>query len=244
MLYDRYIAIPTVLVVFILIGVAGPKFDPSARSVGTGAVLSGDRLSYFFLTASGPLGWSSAACDFYSYFPPQTNKWLVFVLTASGMTLGKLLIEFLGIGLGSGLSANPEWAAAFSNSGVGALITEAFEPLGGKALLWLCIISLTLLLRLWQVLRCRPRHLHRGQQYPRNLRRCFELADVWSTFCQGPTFHLEHSNRHNLHRLRHRWPGPAPDDLPELFRLDRILDHLLDRHHPRRASHLPPKVWL
>ncbi|KAK5120747.1 hypothetical protein LTR85_006105 [Meristemomyces frigidus] len=128
---ERYIWIPTVLVLFIFVGVAGPKFDTAGSSSGTGAVLSGDRLSYFFLAASGPLGWSSAAADFYSYFPANTNKWLVFGLTASGITLGKLLIEFLGIGPGSGLSTNADWAEAFSTSGAGALITEAFAPLGG-----------------------------------------------------------------------------------------------------------------
>lgn len=51
-------------------------------------------------------------------------------MTTSGLALGKILVELLGIGLGSGLSLNPSWAAAFDTS-TGALIVEAFRPLGG-----------------------------------------------------------------------------------------------------------------
>jgi purine-cytosine permease-like protein len=125
-----YVWAPTVLTLFILIGVAGPKFDIYTPSVGSGAVLVGNRLSYFFLTASGPLGWTSAAADYYAYYPPQTSKWMVFAMTAGGMIFGKLFIESLGIGLGSSLSTNADLAAAFKSHGVGALIVEAYAPLG------------------------------------------------------------------------------------------------------------------
>lgn len=56
---------------------------------------------------------------------------MTFAVTAGGTTIGKLLIEAMGIGLGSGMTANPAWAEAFGSSrGVGALILAAFEPLG------------------------------------------------------------------------------------------------------------------
>ena len=144
--FEAYIWAPTVLILFIMIGVAGPHFDTVTPSVGSGATLAGNRVSYFFLTASGPLGWSSSAADYYSYYPVKTNRWLVFAMTASGITMGKLLIEFIGIGLGSGLAANETWAAAFSNHGVGALIVEAFGPLNGfgkfcATILALCVAA-------------------------------------------------------------------------------------------------------
>ncbi|EXJ90184.1 hypothetical protein A1O1_03283 [Capronia coronata CBS 617.96] len=127
--FERWIAIPTVLVLFIFIGCASPHFDASSKSVGSGATLAGNRVSYFFLTASGPLGWVPAAADFFVYYPEGTSrKWVCFMTTA-GMTLGKLLIEFLGIGLGTGLSTNPDWSEAFSSSGVGALVVAGYAPL-------------------------------------------------------------------------------------------------------------------
>lgn len=129
-LTDRYVWIPTVLILCILIGSAGPNFNTSAPSSGSGAVLAGNRLSYFFLTASGPLGWAPASADFYSYFHPKTSRIGTATMTGAGITTGKLLIEFLGIGLASGLATTPAWSEAFGHS-TGALITAAFDPLGG-----------------------------------------------------------------------------------------------------------------
>jgi purine-cytosine permease-like protein len=128
---DSFVWAPTVLVLFVLIGVAGPHFDTTTPSQGSGATLAGNRLSYFFLTASGPLSWSSAAADYVTYYPKSTNKYLVFATTTGGIVLGKLLIEFLGIGLGSGLLKNPTWSEAFDSQGIGALTVESYAPLGG-----------------------------------------------------------------------------------------------------------------
>ncbi|KIX98734.1 uncharacterized protein Z520_05195 [Fonsecaea multimorphosa CBS 102226] len=128
---ERWIAIPAVLVLFVLIGCASPHFNTGSTSKGSGATLAGNRLSYFFLTASGPLGWTPAAADFFVYYPVSTSRPMMCLMTTSGMTLGKLLIEFLGIGLGTGMTTNPQWAAAFSNSGLGALVVSAYSPLQG-----------------------------------------------------------------------------------------------------------------
>jgi purine-cytosine permease-like protein len=84
-------------------------FDVRTPSASTGTTLIGNRLSYVFLSASGPLGWSAAAADFYVYFPPKASRYAILAMTASGLILGKLFVEFLGIGLGSGLSLNPTW---------------------------------------------------------------------------------------------------------------------------------------
>lgn len=112
-----------------MIGVAGPHFDAHTPSTGAGATLAGNRLSYFFLTASGPLGWVPAAADFFVYYPENTSRVGMCFMTTAGMTLGKLLIEFLGIGLGSGLAQNAAWAEAFEGSGVGALVVAGYAPL-------------------------------------------------------------------------------------------------------------------
>lgn len=50
-------------------------------------------------------------------------------MTFLGLLLGKCFVEFLGIGLATGLANNPSWAAAFDVS-LGALLVEAFSPLG------------------------------------------------------------------------------------------------------------------
>lgn len=90
-------------------------------------MLHGNRLSYFFLVASGPLSWSSASADYVVYYPKTTSRWGTFAATTGGITVGKLLIEFLGIGLGSGLLLNPTWHDAFESDGIGALVVESFR---------------------------------------------------------------------------------------------------------------------
>ncbi|KAF2000358.1 hypothetical protein P154DRAFT_598772 [Amniculicola lignicola CBS 123094] len=144
--FESYVWAPTVLVLFVLIGVAGPHFDTQTPSQHTGGALHANRVSYFFLVASGPLGWSSAAADYVCYYPKSANGWGTFAMTTAGITCGKLMIELLGIGLGSGLLLNPSWATAFNDHGVGALIEEAYSPMGsfGKfccVVLALCIAA-------------------------------------------------------------------------------------------------------
>ncbi|VUC21023.1 unnamed protein product [Clonostachys rosea] len=126
---ERYVWMPTVLLLFIFIGVAGPNFDIHTSSTGSTAVVAGHRLSYFFLCASGPLGWAPASADFYSYYPSNTPRYMTAAMAAAGITAGKLLIEILGIGLASGLGNVPAWAEAFDHS-AGHLIAESYAPLG------------------------------------------------------------------------------------------------------------------
>ncbi|OQU95403.1 hypothetical protein CLAIMM_01621 [Cladophialophora immunda] len=127
-IYERYAWLPQICVLFIMVGTAGPLFDTSSASSGEGSVLAGHRLTYFFLSASGALGWSACACDFFVYFPPKTSRWQIFLWTTVGLGLGKMFPELIGIGLGSGLTKNPAWKAAFAKS-AGALYVEGLSPL-------------------------------------------------------------------------------------------------------------------
>src|SRR4051812_47071 len=64
-IYERFAWIPQLLVLFVLIGVAGPFFDATTQSVGEGSVLAANRLSYFSLCLYVPNSWGAAAADFF-----------------------------------------------------------------------------------------------------------------------------------------------------------------------------------
>lgn len=128
--FQRYTWIPQVCIMFILIGTAGPYFDTSIPSAGSTETVAGNRLSFFFLTMSVPLGWAPAAADFYVYFPKSSSKTMIFIMTTCGLTFGKLLVEFVGVGLGSALVSKATWGTAYHSHGLGALVVTAFEPLG------------------------------------------------------------------------------------------------------------------
>lgn len=64
-IYERFAWIPQVLVLFVLIGSAGPNFDTTTQSVGEPAIIAANRLSYFSLCFSVSVTWGAAAADFF-----------------------------------------------------------------------------------------------------------------------------------------------------------------------------------
>lgn len=127
--YERYALIPQVCMFFILVGVAGSQFNLHAQSTGTAEVLSADKLSFFFLSMSAPLAWSGSAADFFVYFPTSANRFYVGLCTTLGLGVATVFALCLGVGLSEGTLTNSAWAAA-NDVSAGALIAEAFTPLG------------------------------------------------------------------------------------------------------------------
>ncbi|KAK5163114.1 Vitamin B6 transporter [Saxophila tyrrhenica] len=128
--YERFAWLPQVLVLFILIGCAGPKFDTSLPNTVTGSTLAASRLSFFSLMFYVPNSWAAAASDYYVTMPANTSRWKTFSLTLLGLVLAFWFVNLLGIGLASGVASHPAWADAYAISS-GALITAGFSPLGG-----------------------------------------------------------------------------------------------------------------
>ena len=115
---------------FVLIGSAGPHFNASLTSSVTGFTLNASRFSFLTLCFYIPNSWAAAASDYYVYYPADTPKWKIFLLTLSGLCVSFWLVDLLGIGLGCGVTIVPAWSNAFNISS-GALIAEAYAPLGG-----------------------------------------------------------------------------------------------------------------
>jgi purine-cytosine permease-like protein len=128
LILPSYAAFPQLLILFILIGSAGPYFDSSLASVGSNSQISANRLSFFSLCFYAPNSWGAAASDFWVYYPENTSKVKTFLLTYTGLTLSFCLVYLLGIGLASGIATNSSWADAYAVSS-GALINEGFAPL-------------------------------------------------------------------------------------------------------------------
>lgn len=126
----RFSWIPQVLVLFVLIGVAGPSFDTISQSVGEPAVIAANRLSFLSLCLYVPNSWGAAASDFYVYYPEKTSKLKIFTMTLTGLWTSFSLVFLLGIGLATGMANNPAWADAYGVS-TGGLIVAGYGPLGG-----------------------------------------------------------------------------------------------------------------
>ncbi|KAF2490123.1 putative vitamin B6 transporter [Lophium mytilinum] len=126
--YERYAWFPQVLVLFVLIGSAGSKFDTTTPSKGDSSTVIGHRISFLSLCVSSPLAWATIAADFFVYYPPNTSKRALFISTYIGNIVAFSFAYLVGIGLASGVANTRDWAAAYDKS-QGALILTGFNGL-------------------------------------------------------------------------------------------------------------------
>ncbi|OJJ03566.1 hypothetical protein ASPVEDRAFT_43040 [Aspergillus versicolor CBS 583.65] len=126
--YERFAFLPQVIVVCILFGVSGSKFDLSTPSQGDTRTIVGNRLSFFSLCLSAAITYTPLAADFFVYYPERTSRIKIFSLSLFGLLTSFTLAFLCGIGLASGITAHPEYATAYGN-GQGALIVQGFSPL-------------------------------------------------------------------------------------------------------------------
>ena len=138
---DSFAWLPQTIALFILIGSAGPNFNPSLKSSVSGTTLAANRLSFLSLCLYVPNSWGAAASDYYIYYPQDTPKWKTFILTFAGLTLSFWFVDLLGIGLACGIATNSDWSHAYDTSS-GALIVAGYGPLGTFGKLCAVLIAL------------------------------------------------------------------------------------------------------
>lgn len=127
--YERYAWLSQLIILSMLAGVSGPNFNISSASLVSGDTLAANRLSFFGLTLAAAITYSGGAADLFVYYPEHTSGWKIFTVTMLGLTSSFTFAFVLGIGLASGMLTNPAWEASYGIS-QGALIVEAFKPLG------------------------------------------------------------------------------------------------------------------
>jgi len=129
--YERYSWIPQIVVLCILAGVAGPKFNLSSElyEAVDSRTLTGNRISFFSLCLSAAITYAGGASDFFVYYPENTSKAKVFCVTMIGLSLSFTFAFILGIGLATGVTTDEDWLSALDTS-QGALIVAGYSPLG------------------------------------------------------------------------------------------------------------------
>ena len=156
--YERWAWFPQVIVLFVLEGSAGPKFDSLYPSQGSKETISGQRLSFLSLCLSAPVAWAPSAADYYVYYSERTVKWKTFLMTFSGFVLSFSFVYLLGIGLASATLSNADYADAYSISS-GALIVHGYQGLGGFGMFCSVIVALGLISNNCPNFYCRPASL-------------------------------------------------------------------------------------
>lgn len=142
-LWSRYAWILSLSVLCIMVGCAGPAFDPAHRlSPDLPQDTSAHRLSFFSLCFASAITWTPSSADYFVYFPPSTRPLRVFLSAATGMGLAMILTTILGIGLATAIYSNPAWMAIYSDS-PGGLLAFSFSGLRSFGSLCAAILVLT-----------------------------------------------------------------------------------------------------
>ncbi|KAJ5561441.1 Permease cytosine/purine uracil thiamine allantoin [Penicillium sp. DV-2018c] len=129
-LYERVAWLPQLLVICVMIGSAGPHFDFDYRTPMSPEHEIAKRITFFSLGLSIALAWSPLAADYYVYLPPHIKSSRTFLVTIFGATLGMSIVLLMGVGLGTVIASSAHYAAKYSNSPGGVLMT-AYDGLGG-----------------------------------------------------------------------------------------------------------------
>ncbi|KAF1930635.1 purine-cytosine permease FCY21 [Didymella exigua CBS 183.55] len=147
--YERWAWLPQLIVLCILAGVAGPHFNISAESQGdeNPDTIIGNRISFFGLTLAAAITYGGGAADYFVYYPAHTSSVCIFSMTLLGLLCSFTFAFILGIGLACGMLINTSWEAAYSTS-QGALIIEAYAPLGAFGSFCGAIVALGLVANL------------------------------------------------------------------------------------------------
>ena len=129
--YERWAWLPQLIVLCVLAGVAGPRFNVSSESHGDEDpnTIIGNRISFFGLTLAAAITYGGGAADYFVYYPEHASSLRIFSMTMLGLMCSFTFAFVLGIGLASGMLENTEWEAAYYVS-QGALIVEGYKPLG------------------------------------------------------------------------------------------------------------------
>ncbi|KAG8624069.1 hypothetical protein KVT40_009045 [Elsinoe batatas] len=142
--YERYSWLPQLIVLSILAGVAGPRFDLTTPSQGNPMTIVGHRISFFSLCLAAAITYSGGAADYFVYYPEETPRWKVFSMTMVGLTVSFTFAFMVGIGLASGVNTVPEWGESYAIS-QGALLVEGYAPLGAFGSFCSVIVALGLI---------------------------------------------------------------------------------------------------
>jgi NCS1 nucleoside transporter family len=143
--YERWAWLPQLIVLCILAGVAGPRFDLSSKSHGDEDpdTIIGNRISFFGLTLAAAITYGGGAADYFVYYPENASSLSIFSMTMIGLMCSFTFAFILGVGLASGMSNNADWQAAYGVS-QGALIVEGYKPLGAFGSFCGVVVSLGL----------------------------------------------------------------------------------------------------
>lgn len=129
---NRCAWVPQLMVLCIMLGSSGHRFNLQAPSVGTLEEITAKRLTFFSLCLSVGLAWAPLSADYYVYYPVHTKRWRTWLMTSLGLSQALTITLVIGSALGTAVADTPEWKENYDGT-PGSLLVSAYSSLGGFA---------------------------------------------------------------------------------------------------------------
>lgn len=142
--FERWCWIPQVIIFIFLAGYGAKHFDAGALPMGSGAQEADSVFSFVAVLYGFIAGWSQLSADYNVRMPVNTNKLRLTMSIWAGCFLGTCIPEILGAAFMTAVAADPQFATAYANHGIGGLMGQGLAPLHGfgKFLLVLSALSI------------------------------------------------------------------------------------------------------
>ena len=125
-IYERYAWIAMLVAFAIVAGFGAPHFINIPMK--TGFENATHVLSYGTIVFGFGVAWAAMSADYGVYMRETTKPWQAFWYTYGGLTISMILVELLGVAVGTmTVSENPVIIAAYERAGIGGLIGAVFS---------------------------------------------------------------------------------------------------------------------
>lgn len=140
--YEEYAWLVFLVVFIIVYSETGYWTDNVTPSKWSGADLSGTCLSLFAIVYGSSASWATVASDYYTSYPVNVSRNMVFWLTTLGVALPTSFGMCAGAVLAFGMNNRADWLESFGDDQIGFLLQTALYPLGfAKFILVLLVLS-------------------------------------------------------------------------------------------------------
>jgi NCS1 nucleoside transporter family len=144
-LFERFCWIPQLIIFIFLAGYGARHFDASALPMGSGSSEAAGVMSFIAVIYGFVAAWAGSAADYNVRMPVSTNKVRLATSIWAGNFFGCVICEVLGAAFMTAVAADPAFAAAYDDHGVGGLMGQALRPLGGFGKFLLVLLALSII---------------------------------------------------------------------------------------------------
>ncbi|KXS15480.1 hypothetical protein M427DRAFT_56821 [Gonapodya prolifera JEL478] len=142
-LYNRFSFIPLTVIFLIVLWQASPYIVNVPNTNQDSFARAGAVMSYIASVVGFAAGWFSFVADYNCNMPVDTNLYQVFFFTFAGLYFPMVLLEIIGLLVGTTISFSQKYADAFAAADTPGVVSEILKPLGGFGTFCMVLLAMS-----------------------------------------------------------------------------------------------------